>query len=605
MAITKEWLKQAATAKSFSKGEEYFDGVEDLVKQGDTYTAIVLGSEEYEVMITDKTNSAPFSECDCPYDHGGICKHIVAVALNIIGGNFEEKDYEEDNNEIETPSSNPSKTMATPSVIESKGLPTATFYEDFFLKKEETIRVSFLRQLFANDEKLRLQFMEFSKPKDDSKAKIKESNTIEKIAKRLNDKLSKLSDLDPNDYYSRGRGRYNDYYDDEGTEVAEWAEEKIATVFIPFETEFRLSLQNGTIMTATEMLIGLYEGCLGLEFEGDLEDYMGEDFESIALNNVENLIEKQAEVLKTTIFHENDIKTSILLILNRWAKRKDSLGTISFFEDYFIALSTRADIATWLIQESKERKLTLQLIHLTFANADTVNDDVLWIASAESVAFGDATIMQLLLDKYLTLNRLTEFHKSAKTALTKFEHHNFVPYLKTKVLVEHDEALYIEVHLKSATQTSALADFLTVRPILSKQKEANFIEICKKEKQNLYIDILNKDGNLAGILAFIEEKGKPNSTIFYYNFDIQKALSYIVEKYPDDVFDIVQFQTDKALKGMKMDRSGYANACANLKPLKNLPKSHQTDLKTYLESLRSRFQGKPAFMDELKKMGLG
>ena len=92
---------------------------------------------------------------------------------------------------------------------------------------------------------------------------------------------------------------------------------------------------------------------------------------------------------------------------------------------------------------------------------------------------------------------------------------------------------------------------------------------------------------------------------FSYNFDIQKALSYIVEKFPDDVFDIVQFQTDKALKGMKMDRSGYASACANLKPLKNLPKSHQTDLKTYLESLRSRFVGRPAFLDELKKIGLG
>ena len=37
MPITKDWLRQAANAQSFSKGESYYNNVEDLVKQGDTY----------------------------------------------------------------------------------------------------------------------------------------------------------------------------------------------------------------------------------------------------------------------------------------------------------------------------------------------------------------------------------------------------------------------------------------------------------------------------------------------------------------------------------------------------------------------------------------
>jgi hypothetical protein len=600
MAITKEWLKQAATTQSYSKGKDYIDDVDDLVKRGNSYTAVVFGSEEYEVMIED-TGIIPHAECDCPYDHGGLCKHIVAVGLNIIKGNFETEEVEEDEDIIVdyVASTN------DPSVKQPQILPTTTFYDDFFLQKEDALRTAFLRQLFANDDKLRRQFFEFSKPKVVTQTPKIEQQSIEKIAKRLNDKLSKLSDLEPDDFYSRGRGRYNDYYDDEGDGLVDWMLEKIAAAFAPFEIELKIKIQNGIVVTATEMLIGMFEGCLGLEFDGDIENYMGDDFESIALTHLLNIMDGQNDALKTVIFHDNDIKTSILLILNRWAKRKDSLGAISFFQNYLIALSTRMDIATWLIKEMKERSLTLSLINLTLANAETVKNEALWLASAESVAKENAAVIQLLLDKYLALNNLEAFHKWAKTAFTKFEHPNFVPYLKTKVLVEHDEALYIDVHLKSATQTSTLDDFLTVRPLLSKQKEANFIEMCKKEKQNLYVDILYKDGNLAGILAFIEEKGKPNSSIFYYNFDLQKALSYIVEKFPDDVFDIVQFQTDKALKGMKMDRSGYASACANLKPLKNLPKSHQTDLKTYLESLRSRFAGKPAFLDELKKIGLG
>jgi hypothetical protein len=601
MAITKEWLKQAASTQSYSKGEGYINDVDDLVKQGDTYSALVFGSEEYEVTITDRVNGTPFGECDCPYDHGGICKHIVAVGLNIIKGNFETEELEEEEEEIISINAD-SETNSSINIPQI--LPTKTFYDDFFLQKEDSLRISFLRQLFANDDKLRRQFFEFSKPKGVTQTSKVEQQSIEKIAKKLNDKLSKISELDADDFYSKGRGRYHDY-DDEGEGVVEWVEEKIEAVFAPFEIELKLKIQNGMVVTATEILIGLYEGCLGLDFDGDLEDYMSDDFESIALTNLLDIIEGQKDALKTVIFHENDVKTSILLILNRWVKRKDNIGAISFFQDYFIALSHRAGIATWLINEAKDRSLTLSMINLTLANAETVKNDALWLASAESVAKDNPAIMQLLLDKYLALNNLEAFHKWAKTAFTKFEHPNFVPYLKTKVLVEYNEALYIDIHLQNATQTSSLIDFLTVRPLLSKQKEANFIEMCKKVKQNLYVDILYRDGNLTGILSFIEEKGKPDSTFSFNSFDVQKALSYIIEKFPDDVFDIVQFQTDKALKSMKMDRSGYASACANLKPLKNLPKSHQMDLKTYLESLRSRFQGKPAFLDELKNIGLG
>ena len=53
MPITKEWLKKAAISQSFSRGKDYYDQVEDLVKKGNTYSAIVCGSDEYEVSVTD------------------------------------------------------------------------------------------------------------------------------------------------------------------------------------------------------------------------------------------------------------------------------------------------------------------------------------------------------------------------------------------------------------------------------------------------------------------------------------------------------------------------------------------------------------------------
>jgi hypothetical protein len=465
--------------------------------------------------------------------------------------------------------------------------------------------------LFANEEKLRRQFNEFSKPPSVKNPQALEEKLIEKTTEKVNKKLNKIADLDTNDYYSSqsrgyGRGYSRGYYDydDEGDGLSDWITEKIKAVFEPFIKDVQERIQNGAVVAATEILIGIYEGCLGLEFDGDLEDYLDGDFETVALDEFNEMIETFEDTVKSAILQEDNIKTSILLILNRWKKRSDYATNVEFFEDYLINLSHQPEIAQWLIKEIKERKLTLELINLTLINAETIKDDVLWIESAESVAAENHVVMQLLLEKYSALNRQVEFHKAAKKAF-KFEQNNFVPYLKTKVSADFDSELYIDVFIKSATQNSSLEDFMTVRPLLSKKREGDFMDYCKKNKVNLYIEILNHESRFDEILTLIEEsiKSHSSSTYSFYNpFDIPKALSYIIEKFPDDVFDIVQLQTENALKRMNMDRKGYAHACAHLRPLKKLPKSHQSDFRTYLNSLRDRFRGKPAFVDELSKI---
>ncbi len=613
MAITIEWLKQAANSKSFSKGKSYCNAVDDLVKRGSSYSAKVSGSEEYEVVITDNPNGQPLTDCDCPYDYDGICKHIVAVGLNIIDGKYETEsdDGEEDDDDDEEIAE--IKPVSIKKAAQQKTeLPSnASFYDEVFLKKEETVRAAFLRLLFANEEKLRQQFNQFSKPPTQKKPKAIEEKLIEKTTDKVNKKLSKISDLDADDYHSSqsrgyGRGYSRGYYDydDEGDGLSDWIIEKIEIIFEPFVKDAKEHIQNGNIVAATEILIGMYEGCLGLEFDSDIDDYMDGDFEIVALEEFTGMLESLDDAMQSAILQEDSIKTSILLILDRWKKRSDYADTVSLFEDYFKNLSHQPEMAHWLIKELKERKLTLELISLTLTNAETIKDDVLWIESAESVAAENHVVMQLLLEKYSALNRQTEFHKAAKKAF-KFEHNNFVPYLKTKVSADFDSELYVDVFIKSATQDSSLEDFMTVRPLLSKKREADFMDYCQKNKVNLYIEILNHESRFDEILTLIEESIKSHSTStysFYNSFDIPKAISYIIEKFPDDVFDIVQLQTENALKKMNMDRKGYAHACAHLRPLKKLPKSHQSDFRTYLNSLRDRFRGRPAFVDELSKI---
>jgi hypothetical protein len=69
-----------------AKGQTYFmqGAVLELVKEDDgKWGAIVIGTEEYEVEVFVEGMAIQASQCDCPYDHGLICKHEVAVYFAI------------------------------------------------------------------------------------------------------------------------------------------------------------------------------------------------------------------------------------------------------------------------------------------------------------------------------------------------------------------------------------------------------------------------------------------------------------------------------------------------------------------------------------------
>jgi SWIM zinc finger len=616
MAITKNWLKKVANAKSFSKGEDYYDAVDDLTKIGNVYSAVVYGSEEYEVTITDFPTSDPSAYCDCPYDHDGICKHIVAVSLNIVDGNFEEEEAmivttsdifdakKEDENTDDT--------------IKYAQLSAQTFYDDFFLKQDVVTRMSFLRQLFANDEKLRKQFYAFSTPKivqnketqhSDSiganKAKT-DSKLIEKTTENVLKKLNKLADADADDCYS-GSGRYD--YDEEGEGVEDWFYEKLDKVFTPYLILLSTQTSGGDLVSTTEVLIGMYEACLQVEFKGDLEDYMGDDFEGVAASKVDELIVKIIDVIETTIFNENQIIDTTNLILRRWEKRKNAVDCLSFFEDYLISLVKNKSIASGIFETLKKQKWDVDLIYLTLYIMDISDDDATWISYAEKVEKENQNVMQRLLDRYYVSGRIVEFHAKAKNFYVIYAENNVIDYLKPKLIQQYDESLYVKVHLKSALQKGNLQDYLTVLPLLSVVEIDDFLNDCSKDKPNLYVQILQNKGDLQGVLAFIKQKIVTTNSYYSsyygsYGFDINQALDMIIETYPKDVFDIVLSMVNTSVSNMKMDRNGYASALKHLKPLKNIPNSHINLVHELVLTLQNKFAGRPAFLDELRQIGI-
>ncbi len=78
-------IRDLATEMSYDRGEEYAnDGaVRNLVLEGETYRAHVYGTHRYTVRVWDESGAIG-SSCTCPYDWGGVCKHIVAVMLSVL-----------------------------------------------------------------------------------------------------------------------------------------------------------------------------------------------------------------------------------------------------------------------------------------------------------------------------------------------------------------------------------------------------------------------------------------------------------------------------------------------------------------------------------------
>lgn len=83
--LTESDIRRLAASESFARGEGYYasGAVSELQKRGNALTARVAGSqhEPYHVTITVGPSGIEAAECTCPYDWGGLCKHIVATLL--------------------------------------------------------------------------------------------------------------------------------------------------------------------------------------------------------------------------------------------------------------------------------------------------------------------------------------------------------------------------------------------------------------------------------------------------------------------------------------------------------------------------------------------
>jgi uncharacterized Zn finger protein len=86
--LTEAQVRGLASRKSFERGEDYFreGAVLEPFRQGAELRAECAGTEAepYQVVAVLDESGVAETSCTCPYDWGGVCKHVVALLLAYV-----------------------------------------------------------------------------------------------------------------------------------------------------------------------------------------------------------------------------------------------------------------------------------------------------------------------------------------------------------------------------------------------------------------------------------------------------------------------------------------------------------------------------------------
>ncbi len=87
--LTEDMLHSLSTEQSFERGRQYYraGAIQNAARQGDVLTAVCEGSSApaYRLRVELDQAGVHTASCTCPYDWGGLCKHLVGerwLALN-------------------------------------------------------------------------------------------------------------------------------------------------------------------------------------------------------------------------------------------------------------------------------------------------------------------------------------------------------------------------------------------------------------------------------------------------------------------------------------------------------------------------------------------
>jgi hypothetical protein len=600
MKITKNWLIKNATDQSYSRGSGYESSVRKLKKVGDTYTAKVDGSETYKVEITESIDDIE-TYCDCPYDYEGICKHIVAVGLNILSGNFKE----------EKPSATPPILTALPELTEEK-VDTATFYQKEFLNAKKKKQDEFIKLLFTQDASICRQFLSYIRP-----PALPLSIASTDITELSNEIAAKLMEIDTDDYLSdddddddrydrRGyRGRYDyDDYDEEGESYdTDALEKEVSKLLEPYGKMSVQLLEKGQFLDSIRVLLAIYEAIFIVE-DPELNEYnefsYADEIDTFFEQTTGNWIEKT--IYKT--IKKSDYDAILALILERWQafKRFQNKETLAPYElldvelFYFIVQKTKSEDTFFELMTANNLH-TPKHYQLTKKLCITLGKDDFLLEQLAKYALDSMELSKELMEKYIARDNRNGFVAIAQKACEKFNW-QINEFVAERILPTDNLGFFKKILSETATRNQRLDLFHRWQEHVSSVEQENYLQSHSTSNGSFHITLLADAKRFSDILIFAEK----NLENFSYATIFPKAAELVLNIYPNEIFSLYCERVALYMGNGGQGRDHYKQAVEMLKPVKNI-KNKENDIKVFANQLRSKYNRLPAFLDELKRGG--
>ncbi len=605
--VNRRDLQRLANSKSFSRGQSYYRSgcVIDTVKKGNNFEATVMGSDDYDVSIkTDGSEIIGYS-CSCPYDWGGICKHIVALGLAIIDKKYTVVSY--------TNAQTPQEKVIEQVII-------TEFFDDVYLAAPEAIRYSFLKQLFNKDSDLQSQFRNFVKATQNNKGKQETILSLVDIDALRDEIYGELTNMVFNYDTLEGNFTQYDYYVEEHEATYDAAINMLEEeIFTPYQKMALDYIQKGNLLDALCVVLALYEGYYDVqEPEADDIDALGDYNNTLATlfeQTLKNLIDPFASAIK----NEGTTKAMLNLFMERYqfyqskydaelAELEEDIIQIVYeipvFEDFLLSLITSESIAKHLELLLRKNKLyNASTVQLFLEIAEESNNQDLWLQTAKDFAEEDPVITRQLMVKYKYLDEEKAFYKMAKMAFQKWPD-KMDNYLLKNISSKVDTTFYVQVLEYSAQRSTDIEKYKELKNYWTAEQKEAFIA-KNKELKNFYAQILGEEQQFAKLLAMTQTEklvlAMPLNNVDnkYSNLSLPLLIKLLASHYPQQCFEMAAIKIDITLEG-KRGRPLYKTITAFMQELKYI-KGFEDKAKELATRTYSTYNRLPALRDEIRK----
>ena len=545
--ITESVIRKLASEQSFGKGYVYYEdgSVVKVWSSKSVYHAQVEGTRLYDVTISGK-NGAIEADCTCPYDWGGICKHIVAAMLAICHDGKVKKVREE-----------------TPDVKALVGKVDATR-----LKK-------FLIDALTADEKLLKDFAIFARGDKET------DKTVDKYKNAVLAQFNKLGEWE--DYY-------DDYYDNYESPVPE-----IVDTFM--ETAAKYAAQKN-YKEAAKMYQGLADACI--------EAFREEQFEGFADDMHFSAREacKRISELAGQIGPSLNAKKPYLdyLVAAYHALERPA----DFAETFKQAVRTRDEAAYVLGRKDADFAPLVRLnLLITKGNHDEIihfGEGVYREHTETTVPLAEFYLKHGKREKAIALaeETLECLQKNGKNE----------PYLWEPTESQKQIRLFLDrcydPAIEYAKTVENLMMLLDLESEINHYRKLRSILRTAKEKQaalDRLDGLLGEDYDLLFKIYALEKDQErllrlAGKSLRFDVFD--HIVKTIRDTYPEECFELYKKKINGFLESVKK-RSGYRQAAYWLRLMKQIP-GRQDKFRKYVEHLRTKYSKRSALKEEIKSL---